>query len=94
MPYLLVRHRVEDYERWKSVFDGHGATREQSGSRGGRVFRNADDPDEVFILLEWDHLDRARRFTASEDLHDTMRGAGVADRPDMYYLQEAERLRV
>jgi hypothetical protein len=25
MPYLIVRHKVEDYERWKPVFDhDHG----------------------------------------------------------------------
>jgi hypothetical protein len=53
MPYLLVRHKVEDYERWKPVFDhDHGATREQSGSKGGRILRNADDPNELVILLE------------------------------------------
>ena len=45
MPYLLVRHKVEDYERWKPVFDhDHGATREQSGSKGGPILRNPDDP--------------------------------------------------
>jgi hypothetical protein len=53
MPYLLVRHKVEDYERWKPVFDhDHGATREQWGSKGGWILRNAEDPDELVILLE------------------------------------------
>src|SRR5215208_5266109 len=35
MPYLLVRHRVENYETWKPVFDEHGATRGENGSKGG-----------------------------------------------------------
>jgi hypothetical protein len=42
MPYLIVRHKVEDYERWKPVFDhDHGATRKLRGSKGGWIFRNA-----------------------------------------------------
>ncbi len=62
MPYMLVRHKVEDYDRWKPIFDEHGAVREESGSKGGRLFRNADDPNETIILFEWDDLDKACQF--------------------------------
>jgi hypothetical protein len=43
MPYMLVRHKVEDYENWKPVFEEHGDTRRESDSKGARLFRNADD---------------------------------------------------
>jgi hypothetical protein len=53
MPYLLVRHKVEDYERWKPVFDhDHGATREQRGSKGGRILRNADFFNSLASLVD------------------------------------------
>jgi hypothetical protein len=35
MPYLLIRHKVKDYDKWKPVFDEHGSTRKANGSRGG-----------------------------------------------------------
>jgi heme-degrading monooxygenase HmoA len=89
MPYLLVRHKVEDYARWRPIYDEHGATRKASGSAGGRVFRSADNPNEVVILLEWDDLEKARQFAQSEDLRQTMRRAGVVDQPDVYFLNEA-----
>src|SRR5215217_2316524 len=57
MPYMFVRHNVEDYERWKPVFEEHGSTRRESGSKGVRLFRNADSPNETVILLEWDDLE-------------------------------------
>jgi len=41
MPHLLVRHRVEDYARWRPIFDDHASFREEYGSNGGQVFRNA-----------------------------------------------------
>ena len=50
MAYMLVRHKVEDYEKWKPVFDDHQATRRESGGKGGFLFCNADDPNETLIL--------------------------------------------
>jgi heme-degrading monooxygenase HmoA len=94
MPYLLVRHKVEDYERWKPVFDhDHGATRARRGSKGGWILRNADDPNELVILLEWDSVENARHFADADELQDAMRRAGVADQPDVYFLEEVEQVR-
>ena len=90
MPYMLVRHKVEDYERWKPGFEEHVETRRESGSKGVRLFRNADDPNETVILLEWEDLADARRFAQSEDLRETMQRVGVADQPDIYFLEEVE----
>jgi heme-degrading monooxygenase HmoA len=94
MPYMIVRHKVEDYERWKPVFDEHASVREQSGSQGGRLFRNADDPNETLILWTWDNLDNARAFAQSQDLRETMRRAGVIEPPDIFFLEEVEHVPV
>jgi heme-degrading monooxygenase HmoA len=91
MPYLLVRHKVEDFDRWKPVYDEHGATRKATGSLGSQLLRNADDPNEMVILFRWDTLENARRFAQSDDLREAMQRAGVADRPDIYFLDEVER---
>ena len=94
IPYLLVRHKVEDYERWKPVFDhDHGATRKRSGSKGGWILRSADDPNELVILLEWDSSENARHFVNADETREAMHRAGVADEPDVYFLEEVERLR-
>jgi hypothetical protein len=90
MPHLLVRHRVEDYARWRPIFDDHAAFREQYGSRGGHVLRNADDPAEVVMLLEVDDLERAREFVGSDGLREAMQSAGVVDQPDVYFLNDED----
>jgi len=93
MPYLLVRHRVEDYERWRLVFDhDHGAARVQRDSKGGRILRNADDPNELVILLEWDSVENARRFANADELREAIQRAGVSDQPVVYFLEEVEQL--
>ena len=47
---------------------------------------------ELIILFEWDDLKRARQFAQSEDLRKTMERAGISDKPDVYFLEEVEKL--
>jgi quinol monooxygenase YgiN len=91
MANLLVRHKVEDYGKWKEGFDKHSATRAASGSQGYRLLRNADNPNEIVIIFGWDDLERARRFASSDDLRAVMHDAGVIDRPDVYFLDKEEQ---
>lgn len=92
MPYLLIRHKVADYARWKAAFDAHSVTRQANGSRGGQLFRNASDPNELVVLLEWDVLEKARQFAQSEELRAMMRRAGVVDHPTVSFLKDGEQV--
>ena len=91
MPYILVRHKVEDYAKWKPIFDEHGAARKAIGSKGGYLLRNIDDPNEVVMFIEVDDLEKARQFVQSEDLRQAMERSGVADQPDVYFLDLVDR---
>ena len=88
MSYILVRSKVEDYAKWKPVFDEQRSFRKSSGSKGENVFRNADNPNELFVLLEWDNLERARQFAQSSELREAMQKAGVVDKPDINFLEK------
>jgi heme-degrading monooxygenase HmoA len=91
MPYILVRSKFQDYAKFYPVYTEHSATRKGSGSRGARLFRSLDNPNEVIALLEWDDPERARQFAQSDDLREAMQRAGLADRPDVYFLDEVEQ---
>jgi hypothetical protein len=91
MPYLLARHKVEDYAKWKAAFDEYAADREAASSKGGYVFRNVNDPNEVVVLLEYDDLEKARQRFPSMDSGEGWQGVGVVDQPDIYFLDEADR---
>lgn len=94
MPVMLIRHNVADYGSWKPVFDEHGMTRRANGSRGGRIFRSADDPNDVLVLLEWDDLERARLFADSDDLREALERAGVTGQPQIWFLDDVDHLTV
>ena len=91
MAYMFVRHKVEDWAKWKLIYDEHGATRKTAGCKGTHVFRNSADPNEVMIMLRWDTLEDARRFGESQELREAMGRAGVVDQPDVYFLDDAGR---
>jgi heme-degrading monooxygenase HmoA len=88
MEHIVIRHRVEDYAKWKEMYDGEGTRAKACGSKGARLFRNADDPNELVVLLKWDDLDKARQFVQSEELKDAMQRGGVTDLPDILILEE------
>ena len=91
VPALLIRHKVTNFDDWRQVFSDETATRRANGARGGRIFRNHADPDETWVLLEWDDLERAHLYVRSDDLIEALVRAGVADHPDYWYLEETYR---
>ena len=90
MSYTLVRLKVEDYAKWKPFFDQNGTVRKGSGSKGARVFRSAENPNEVTILSEWDNLRNAQQFYQSAELREVMGKAGVIGKPDITFLDQAD----
>ena len=50
--FIITRIQVGDYDTWRPMFDQDrpGA---RENARVQRVFRNAADPNEVFIFLEF-----------------------------------------
>jgi heme-degrading monooxygenase HmoA len=94
MPYVIVRHKIEDYAKWKPVFDADAKDRRTGGSKGGQLFRNAHDPNEILVIFEWDNMENVHKFVQAPELAAKMQQAGVADKPDVYFLEEIEKLSV
>jgi heme-degrading monooxygenase HmoA len=92
MIHIIVRAKVEDYDKFKPVFDGHSATRKAAGEKGGRLFHDLNDGSVVFIYLRWDTMENAQKFFESEDLKGEMQKAGVSGKPDISFLEEVESL--
>src|SRR5215469_9140267 len=85
--HLLVRHKVSDFAKWKPVYDAHLSARQKAGLKEEHLFRNADDPNEVLVLFSAEDVEKAKAFTASDDVRQTMAKAGVSDKPDVYFLR-------
>jgi hypothetical protein len=87
MACIMTRIAVGDYDAWKPMFD-EDVPGARVTARGHRLFRNVDDPNEVFIQVEFDSTDEA---VAARD---RLVASGVldrfADRSGPTVVEEAE----
>ena len=91
MAYGFIRVSVEDFDRWKPVFDEDGVNRERASSRGGYVFRNRANPNELIVLLEFTDAAQMEAFSQSPGLREAMARSGVVGAPDIAFFDLADR---
>ena len=89
MSTIFIRHRVADFDTWKVAFDEHGSVRRDHGLVDTGLLRDEDDDTMVTIVMTTDDSARAREFLGSDDLRETMQGAGVASQPEMWIADDA-----
>ncbi len=93
MVNVLVRHTVTDFPRWKQVFDENLFMRKRGGEMSFRIFHNHNSPVDLILFFEWETLDKAKAFFASDPLKNGMQLAGVTGAPEVIYLDEVRALR-
>jgi len=76
---VLVRHRVANYDAWKTVYDGFAPIQAEHGVRGHQVLRSHDNPNDLAITHRFDDLKTAKAFFAMPELKQAMTKAGVDD---------------
>lgn len=89
MVHVLVRHKVADFNRWKQAFDTHVVERKRAGEIAFHIFHNMQDPQDIFLLLDWESAEQAKKFMSSNELRERMLQAGVQGTPDIQYLEDA-----
>ena len=82
---MYVRHKVADFKKWKPVYDEHDAVRKQSGCKSSTVFINAQNPNEILAVLDWDTKDQALKFGQSPGLKEAEERGGVISVPEVSF---------
>ena len=73
--FIITRIQVGDYDTWRPMFDqDRPGAREKAKVQ--RVFRKVDDPNHVFIFLEFDSVEDA------QEARQRLESSGVLDRFD------------
>jgi hypothetical protein len=84
--FIITRIQVGDYESWRTMFD-QDRPQAREKAKLQRIFRKVDDPNHVFIFLEFDSVADA------EEAEQRLVESGVLDRFDDKHgpnvLQEA-----
>ena len=79
MTQLLVRNKVQDFERWLGYFRADEAAAAGYGLTVLSLWQAADDPNDVYFLFEVESIEQANAFMARPESARTGELAGVID---------------
>jgi hypothetical protein len=86
MASMIIHHLVRDYSAWRSGYDSHEPSRVAAGITNGRVYRKAEDSNDLVLLFDIADVAKARAWTTGEDLKSTMQKVGVVGAPSIHFL--------
>src|ERR1700730_926756 len=86
---LTIHLKVQDYDTWRSAYDGREKSRLSVGISNGRVCRNAEDPNDVVILQDVADAARARFWLGSDDMKAALVKNGVVGTPNVRFAAAA-----
>jgi quinol monooxygenase YgiN len=82
---IIMRRQLKDYDAWKEVVTQLDGLRAHYGSRGLTSYRNAADPNEVFLVFDWDDN---KHYTKYLELPDV--AAAIAATGDFEVIEISE----
>ena len=86
---LLVRHEVEDYAAWRSVYESVEGLRQEHGCTGAEVLVDPADNQDVYVVHRFPTQAQAQAFAGSRELREAMGRAGVKGAPRIEIAVEA-----
>ncbi len=75
---------VENFEKWKPVFDTDEGNRTGAGLSTVGVYREAGDENNILVVLEGDDPEVMKNMLARPELGEKMKEAGVLAPPEAY----------
>jgi hypothetical protein len=89
--WVLVTHRVKDFDAWLKVFDNEGtAIRAAEGLYDVLLARGIDDPNVVHLVFDIKDMAKAKASILSEEKKKLMTDAGVDGTPKIEFYSTAE----
>jgi hypothetical protein len=87
MKYLIIRHPVADFARWKPHYDAHAGARDAAGLVEKELLHDVNDPNHLVLLFEANDLAKAKELVESDSIKEAMREGGVIGKPEFFFLQ-------
>ncbi len=77
----IIYHEVEDYEKWKRVFDDFERTRQEFKEVSYEVGTINGNSKMIYVMNQWDNLQDYKTFVNDAKLKEAMNHAGVIGKP-------------
>ncbi|MEY4961144.1 MAG: hypothetical protein RL610_1323 [Pseudomonadota bacterium] len=86
---IYCRHDVADYALWKKGYDGFANYRKTHGVIHESVYQSIDNPNDITVILDFNNINEAKAFAASEELKANMSKLGVKGTPQIWHTTES-----
>lgn len=87
MASTILAIEVEDYDKWRSMFDSMGEVREEYNIRTGRVYQDVANPNMITVVIEGD-LSDLQAYGESQALKEAMAEGGVVGPPQVSLVND------
>jgi hypothetical protein len=92
MVTIFVRIKVEDYGKWKRVYDRFASLRKERGAQTATIYRDPKDSNVVISEVQFKDWDSAMTWGDSKELRSAMAEAGVIGPPETWFGEEIEHV--
>jgi DNA-binding Lrp family transcriptional regulator len=86
---LIVRNKVKHFSTWYEYFKADSTVAAEYGVTLASLWKTAEDPNDVFFLLDVEDVDRANAFMARPESHELGVKSGVID-GEFHYLEAVQ----
>ena len=78
---LVARHKVSNYEKWKSSYEAHDSMRLANGLHSYVIGRGLKDTNTVLVAVRAEDMKKAQTFAKDPSLKQAMQKGGVTGSP-------------
>ena len=79
MFYEISNLKVQDYEKWKTGFDGLKSILKDNGAKCRRIFRDIEDPNRVMVIIEWENPEEAKKLAENNEMLAKFQELGIVE---------------
>ena len=80
---LTIHFKVKDFNAWQTSYNGNEKNRTSAGITKSKVFRSAEDPNDVLLLQDVTDVSKARTWYGSSDMKTVMEKSGIVGSPSI-----------
>ena len=89
MATVILSHKVLDYAKWRPIYDSDIQRRKDAGFTNEKVYREADDPNHIYIIADVTDPKILAGMMADPKLAEKMAEGGVVGEPSLTILYPA-----
>jgi len=88
MPYLLVKQKITDFERWYAIFKSDARAQKEAGLHDLVILKDMTDPKLIVCIFKIDSIEKAKTFTDSPGSGKSAELSGVIGTPEILFLEK------